>query len=74
MGNVLEQICHSAALEVDYKEGDVVGAVINRERKHKGLDEFTFARARCTRDESVRAVVLLVNIEIDVRVARLFAY
>lgn len=45
MREIAEQVCHSAALKVDYKEADVVRAVADGERENIGLQRFALSGA-----------------------------
>ena len=64
MREVVEQVRHAAALVVDDEESDVLGAVVDGEGEDVRLQGFGLAGAGGAGYEAVRAVVLLVNIEV----------
>ena len=68
-----EQIGHATALVVDDKKCNVIWAVIDRHGKHIGLQGLALARTGRTCQQAVRAVVLLVNIQIAFPAACSFA-
>ena len=60
---VVERAGESASLVVDEHEGHLVGRVAHSQAQHVGDDELALARARGPRDEPMRSMDLLVQVE-----------
>ena len=69
MRETVEQVRHAAALIVDDKESDILGTVVDRKRENISLQGFGFAGTGRTGNQTVRAVIFLVNVQITGRVA-----
>ena len=69
MRQIVKEVRHAAAFVVDDEETDVFRTEIDGEGKNVGLERFRFSGAGRTRDQSVRTVILFVNIQIAGSVA-----
>ena len=69
MREAVEQVRHTAALIVDDKESDILGTVVDRKGENIRLQGFGFAGACRTGNQTVGAMVFLVNVQITGRVS-----
>ena len=64
MGQIVKEVCHAAALEVDDEEAHIQGTVIDGQGEDVGLQGLGLTGAGGTGDEAVGAVVLFMDVQI----------
>ena len=70
MGQIHEQVGHTAALVVDQEEADVVRAEIDGQRQNVGLEGLRFTGACSARHQAVGSVIFFMDIQVTGRSAR----
>ena len=66
MRKTVKKMCHPTALVVDNEESDIVRTIIQRKRQHIGLQRFTLSGTGSSRNQAMRPVVLLMNVQIAI--------